>query len=383
MIGRQVVDALRARGDEVTVLSRSAPGHRALGRPDGGAAAARGARGPRRRRPPARRERRAALDRRGEAAHPRVARARHAESRRGPRAASADASGRARSCRCRRSASTARAATSASTSRGPRATTSSPRWSRPGRRRPRKAEELGVRVAIPRTGVVLAEGGGALEKMLPPFKLGVGGPVAGGRQYVPWVHLDDVVGGLLFLLDGGSGHLQPDGAGAGHEQGALEGARPRPAPARGRAGAGARAQGALRRDGPDRHDRRARGAEAAARGGLLVQAAGPRRRAPGGGRLSPRVAALLGALTIAFSAILVKASDVAPPTSAFFRCFYAVPVLWLLARGDAAHGRASGGSRTPRASCSPSTSSRGTTRSSTSAPGSPRCSATSRSSSSA
>ena len=37
--------------------------------------------------------------------------------------------------------------------------------------------------------------------MLPPFKLGVGGPVAGGRQYVPWIHLDDVVGALLFGLD--------------------------------------------------------------------------------------------------------------------------------------------------------------------------------------
>ena len=69
----------------------------------------------------------------------------------------------------------------------------------------RKAETLGVRVAIPRTGVVLATGGGALEKMLPPFKMGVGGPVAGGRQYVPWVHLDDVVGALLLLLDAGTG----------------------------------------------------------------------------------------------------------------------------------------------------------------------------------
>ncbi len=69
----------------------------------------------------------------------------------------------------------------------------------------RKAEALGVRVAIPRTGVVLASGGGALAKMLPPFKMGVGGPVAGGRQYVPWVHLDDVVGALIFLLDGGDG----------------------------------------------------------------------------------------------------------------------------------------------------------------------------------
>ena len=65
----------------------------------------------------------------------------------------------------------------------------------------KRAEELGVRVVTARTGVVLAEGGGALEKMLPPFKLGVGGPVAGGRQYVPWVHADDVAGALLFALD--------------------------------------------------------------------------------------------------------------------------------------------------------------------------------------
>jgi uncharacterized protein len=71
------------------------------------------------------------------------------------------------------------------------------------------AEELGMRVALMRTGVVLSEGGGALEKMLPPFKLGVGGPVAGGRQFVPWVHVDDVVGALLFALDtdGASGPI--------------------------------------------------------------------------------------------------------------------------------------------------------------------------------
>ena len=69
----------------------------------------------------------------------------------------------------------------------------------------KKAEAIGMRVAIPRTGVVLAGGGGALGKMLPPFKMGVGGPVAGGRQYVPWVHRDDVVSALLFLLDGGEG----------------------------------------------------------------------------------------------------------------------------------------------------------------------------------
>jgi uncharacterized protein (TIGR01777 family) len=72
-------------------------------------------------------------------------------------------------------------------------------------REAQRAEELGMRVAISRTGVVLASEGGALEKMLPPFRMGVGGPVAGGGQYVPWVHLDDVVGGLLFLVDRGQG----------------------------------------------------------------------------------------------------------------------------------------------------------------------------------
>jgi uncharacterized protein (TIGR01777 family) len=65
----------------------------------------------------------------------------------------------------------------------------------------RGGEELGMRVVTTRTGVVLSESGGALEKMLPFFKLGVGGPVAGGRQYVPWIHMDDVVGAILFCLD--------------------------------------------------------------------------------------------------------------------------------------------------------------------------------------
>ena len=65
-----------------------------------------------------------------------------------------------------------------------------------------KAAELGLRVVLTRTGVVLAREGGALEKMLPFFKLGIGGPVGGGKQYVPWVHLDDVVGALVACIDG-------------------------------------------------------------------------------------------------------------------------------------------------------------------------------------
>jgi uncharacterized protein len=58
-----------------------------------------------------------------------------------------------------------------------------------------------MRVVMTRTGVVLSPSGGALAKMLPFFRLGLGGPVAGGHQYVPWVHLDDVVGGILYALD--------------------------------------------------------------------------------------------------------------------------------------------------------------------------------------
>jgi uncharacterized protein (TIGR01777 family) len=51
-----------------------------------------------------------------------------------------------------------------------------------------------------RIGVVLAKEGGALPAMLPPFRLGLGGPVGNGRQYWSWVTLDDVVGAFLFAL---------------------------------------------------------------------------------------------------------------------------------------------------------------------------------------
>ena len=68
-------------------------------------------------------------------------------------------------------------------------------------RESRAAEELGVRVVNTRTGMVLSETGGALAKMLPPFKFGAGGPVAGGKQYMSWVHLDDVVGVILRCID--------------------------------------------------------------------------------------------------------------------------------------------------------------------------------------
>ncbi|MGN6171147.1 MAG: TIGR01777 family oxidoreductase [Solirubrobacteraceae bacterium] len=58
-----------------------------------------------------------------------------------------------------------------------------------------------ARVVMTRTGVVLSPSGGALEKMLPFFRMGVGGPVAGGSQYVPWIHLDDVVAAVLWCVE--------------------------------------------------------------------------------------------------------------------------------------------------------------------------------------
>ncbi len=63
-----------------------------------------------------------------------------------------------------------------------------------------EAERLGMRVVLSRTGVVLGRGG-ALKKMLKPFKLGVGGRLGCGRQWMPWIHLDDLVGLLLFAAE--------------------------------------------------------------------------------------------------------------------------------------------------------------------------------------
>ncbi len=61
--------------------------------------------------------------------------------------------------------------------------------------------KLGTRVVKVRTGIVLDAEGGALAKMLPPFKAGIGGPVGGGKQYMPWIHRDDLVGIYLAALD--------------------------------------------------------------------------------------------------------------------------------------------------------------------------------------
>ena len=65
----------------------------------------------------------------------------------------------------------------------------------------REVEAAGVRLAIVRTGQVMETEGGILGELLLPFKLGLGGPLAGGRQWVPWIHLSDEVGVLAWALD--------------------------------------------------------------------------------------------------------------------------------------------------------------------------------------
>jgi uncharacterized protein len=68
----------------------------------------------------------------------------------------------------------------------------------------RDAEGPGVRVVVVRSGLVLDRDGGLLKQLLLPFKLGLGGPIAGGDQYMAWIHHDDEIGILLWALDNSS-----------------------------------------------------------------------------------------------------------------------------------------------------------------------------------
>lgn len=65
----------------------------------------------------------------------------------------------------------------------------------------RNAETDATRVCLIRTGIVLSPHGGALTKMLPPFKLGLGGPVASGKQGMSWIHIDDMVSLIEFVMN--------------------------------------------------------------------------------------------------------------------------------------------------------------------------------------
>ncbi|MEO5860800.1 MAG: TIGR01777 family oxidoreductase [Pyrinomonadaceae bacterium] len=65
----------------------------------------------------------------------------------------------------------------------------------------RRAEDLGIRTILLRTGIVLSKDGGALATMLTPFKLGVGGVIGDGKQWMSWISLDDVVGIINYVLE--------------------------------------------------------------------------------------------------------------------------------------------------------------------------------------
>ena len=64
-----------------------------------------------------------------------------------------------------------------------------------------RAEKLGVRVCLARFGIILGKDGGALKKMLTPFKFGLGGKIASGEQAMSWIHLEDVIRGITFLMN--------------------------------------------------------------------------------------------------------------------------------------------------------------------------------------
>jgi len=64
-----------------------------------------------------------------------------------------------------------------------------------------RAQALGVRVVIIRTGLVLSDQGGFLQRLLLPFKFGMGGPIGNGRQWMPWIHIQDQIAAIDFLLN--------------------------------------------------------------------------------------------------------------------------------------------------------------------------------------
>ena len=64
-----------------------------------------------------------------------------------------------------------------------------------------KIEAMGIRTCYLRTGIVLGKNGGALTKMLPPFKMALGGPIGNGKQWMSWIHMDDIVGMIRFAIE--------------------------------------------------------------------------------------------------------------------------------------------------------------------------------------
>ena len=149
----------------------------------------------------------------------------------------------------RRSATTATAATPSSTSRPGPGRASTPRSCGSGRRRPARSRASACAWRSSAPARSSTPSGGMLAELLPPFKLGVGGPLAGGDQYLSWIHIDDEVGMLLWALDNDevSGVVNATAPNPATQPGLLEGARPGAGPPGGDAGPRLRPRPQIRR----------------------------------------------------------------------------------------------------------------------------------------
>ncbi len=158
-----------------------------------------------------------------------------------------------------------------------------------------RAAGLGLRVVRPRIGIVLGREGGALAQMLTPFKLGVGGPLGSGRQWMSWIHVDDLVALILFAIANPqvSGAVNATVAQSGSQCGVHPGARRSSAPAGHPAGSGVFVAAALRRGRAAPGGKLAGTAGGGLAGGLQLSLFGDRAGTSGPAWLSRRRSAIL------------------------------------------------------------------------------------------
>ena len=112
------------------------------------------------------------------------------------------------------------------------------------------AERAGIRTVQLRIGIVLSRDGGALQKMLAPFRLGAGGNLGNGRQWWSWIDVRDLVGAIVYALTGSAGWPRESGvAPTGYQSGVHQDTRRRALPTRDRSDAGLRGASGLWADG--------------------------------------------------------------------------------------------------------------------------------------
>ena len=320
---------------------RGTLGHRRRHDRRGGTAGGRGDR------PPGRRDHRPALERRRQEARPRLPRRRHPADRRDRRPAAARARPRLRLrdrvLRLARRRDRRRELT-------PRGTGFLADVVEAWEAAAEPARAAGLRTVHLRQGIVLSKHGGALQRLLLPFRLGVGGRVGSGRQWWSWVSLDDAVAAYPVRARAAARRAgQRDGSRCRHEPGVRQGARPGAAPPHGLPAAVVRREGGLRQDGrgdaPRRPARRAddgsrpqdsrsasprstpasRARSPADRphGTLAIDERGTRRHRRRGGHGRPRVrprARRGGAQRRSCSSAPMRSGDASGPTSSTASC---------------------------------------------------------------